>query len=264
LLIVHLLVFPAFFDHYPPAFFGRAIPAMFFSARPFTVGSVVAAFFIAASVPVADMAAWFFMPVAEPAATAKPAARAAVATAVSIDSGGFRPIIPSKPAVPIFPKAVPPAKTARGAAGVAAGSTAVATASGVFRPAVPFKTAAAVAITVAAASGVFRPVMPFTSTPFSPIFPVIPVSAAVVGAAVICPAGPCRAPFFAHFFFKHAQRFIKAFEKFLGVVSKKYYRLPVKSPLISVFTFNNVKVKIAHAVFLDIEKIRPVLQHHLC
>jgi hypothetical protein len=92
------------------------------------------------------------------------------------------------------------------------------------------------------------PVPPLTST-------VAPITVRAAGAgAFLLPDG----------FFHDPQGVIKALEKFLKVIGKEDHRLAFKAAGVAVFAFHDVKVKVAHAVFLYVEKVGSVLQHYFC
>jgi hypothetical protein len=66
-------------------------------------------------------------------------------------------------------------------------------------------------------------------------------------------------------FFQHPQGFVKALEEILEIIRKKNHRLPLEGGTrLLVFAFHDVEVQIPQAVFLDIEKVGPVFQDHLC
>jgi hypothetical protein len=206
--VLRALIFPAFFNRHPPAFFGGAVFARpFRAACAFAAGTSVSAAFVVISIPAAFFAA--SIPAAFLAApkSAVPfaASESAAFLAAAVAAAPFGPVAPVKPFTP-----------------------------GVFGPVALFKPVA----------------------PFGPIFPET-----VFG---VTGSGLCRPPLFAHLFFQYPQRFIKTLEKILKIIGKKNHRLPIKAALVAVFAFYNVKVKIAQAVLLNIEKIRPVLQYHPC
>jgi hypothetical protein len=66
-------------------------------------------------------------------------------------------------------------------------------------------------------------------------------------------------PLFADGLFQNPQGFVKALEKFLKVIREKDHRLPFKATGLLVFAFHDVKVKVPHAVFLHVKKVRSVL-----
>jgi hypothetical protein len=67
---------------------------------------------------------------------------------------------------------------------------------------------------------------------------------------------------FPHRLFHDPQGLIEALEKVLEVVGKEDHRLALKAAGFLVLAFHNVKVEIAQAVFLHIEKVGSVLQDY--
>jgi hypothetical protein len=68
--------------------------------------------------------------------------------------------------------------------------------------------------------------------------------------------------FFPDSFFHNPEGFVKALEKFLKVFGKQDDRLTLKTAFIPVLAFHDVEVEIPQPIFLDIEKVGPVLEQH--